>query len=64
MSLRWSPREELSAWGRAFRGAVLTLLLLGAGLVVLRIAGPRGLLVATAVGAVMWWLARLGRPRA
>jgi hypothetical protein len=60
---RWTPTRELTAWARAVLGVVVTLALLAAALGVLRVAGPRGLLVTAAVGGVVWWLARLGRPR-
>ncbi len=59
---RWTPAREWTAWARALRGVLVTLALVAAALVVLRVAGPRGLLVAAAAGALVWWLARLGRP--
>ncbi len=62
-SRRWTPTGELAAWGRAVRGVLLTVVLVAAGLVVLRVAGARGLLAAAAVGGLCVWLARLGRPR-
>jgi hypothetical protein len=61
---RWTARDEVAAWGRAVRGVVVGLALVAAALVVLRVAGARGLLVSAAAGAVIWWLARVGRPRA
>ncbi|HEY8369606.1 MAG TPA: hypothetical protein VIM86_09870 [Thermodesulfobacteriota bacterium] len=58
---RFSLAREVAAWARAVRGVAVTLALAAAALVVLRVAGPRGLLVAAAVGAVVFWLSRLGR---
>ncbi|HEX7128216.1 MAG TPA: hypothetical protein VF406_20870 [Thermodesulfobacteriota bacterium] len=58
---RWTPGREVAAWARAARGVAVTLALAAAALVVLRVAGLRGLLVAAAAGALVWWLSRLGR---
>ena len=60
----WSPIEELAAWGRAVRGVAVSLVLLAAALVVLRAAGPRGLLAVVVVGGLVWWLARRAKASA
>lgn len=60
----WLARE-VAAWIRAVRGVAVGLVVAAVALVVLRVAGLRGLLATAVIGGLVWWLARLGgRPRA